>query len=258
MHSHDSESLTTRCSLSFVFFFLTSIQGVFAKNLTVLKQDLVSTISQEIGVLKKSVTTNGVDLTTIKAELNASCGRHCYQGEFASTPCGPNQKTVCSACQSGTFSVGGLPVECTPCTDCSKQSAYESAECSTTKDTGCKPCAVCGTNKWAKNVCTDDSNAHCQTHSTCPSTHFKIASGTPTSDTKCQKAKICEAKKFYQTKVHTTSADSECTKCTVCASAMRTECGATTDRQCGPFLFSGKLSGDNWEPFMWYVHVYLI
>ena len=181
------------------------------------------------------------------------CGRHCYPGEYASTPCGPGgQKTVCSKCTGATFSVGGLPVKCSACSVCTDQQ-YKTTDCTQTSDSECADCSTCPRGQFGSN-CKDAGTSHCKKHKVCPTGQYKSAAGTATSDTVCNRCTPCEAKKFFQIKECSADADAICTRCSICPEGkqIRDECGKTTDRTCGPFVHNGKLSGDGWKPFMWY------
>lgn len=186
------------------------------------------------------------------AELEGHCGRHCYPGEYASTPCSPGQKTVCSECTGATFSVGGLAVECSSCATCTDQQ-YKTKDCTLTSNSKCDDCTRCPAGLWGSN-CKNSGTAHCKKHKVCPSNQYLVTAGTPTSDTVCKPCTVCESKKFFQTKACSATADTTCSPCSTCQAGtqMRDECGKSTDRTCGPFIHNGKLSGDGWKPFMWY------
>jgi len=165
-------------------------------------QKLNASVNQGFAKLQKTIIGLRQQVAVLEQE---TCGRHCYPGEFVTTPCSKNQNTVCGACPKNMFSAGGLVDSCTSCTLCSEVNQYKRTPCVADKDSECGVCKKCPTGKWVFQNCSSATDlSHCKPASTCVvGKTFQIKATTPTSDTVCQKVTPC--KSGYETKTKATA-----------------------------------------------------
>lgn len=214
-------------------------QGVLADKLNETSAQIIDVVKTTLGPLEVSLAAanelaanQGVAIENLQDELNGHCGRHCYVGEYVKTACADGQKTVCAACEDGTYSQGGLLQQCPTCSDCNNRQ-FLTSDCTLTQDTGCTACTPCPEGKFAPKTCTDTETTHCEAHTECTDEQFAKSDGTPWFDTDCVACTECEDG-TWQSKKCLPKKDAVCSNCKTCG---KTEveakaCTATTNTKC--------------------------
>lgn len=210
---------------------LTEQGGIIAAQKTKLE-----TQQTALEKLAASDAVRQAKLEKLAASDAMRCGRPCYPGEHVQQPCTADKPGTCAPCKSSTFSLGGRPAVCTPCTVCNPFQ-FQAAGCSKVLDTQCRACKTCPTSKYAKTRCSDDKTTeHCASVTACKQgVDFQVAAPTLSSDRKCQQCTKGQEGEF-SVSACTTTKNAVWKTCTKCAVITTAACTATKDAVCATFL----------------------
>ena len=178
---------------------------------------------------------------------NAECSA-CPQpgpGEYVAASCTKDAPSILTQCHSPC--TGGM-YEYRPChgdllASLSSPEANASVAPPTTDAGGnalgnrrCKLCSVCGDGQYESAACSVSSDTVCKPISTCnATTEYTVAAATSTSDRQCAGVSECNPDEFVA-QAHTLVVDRKCLPCTSCNSSQyeTASCGpdGSTDRTC--------------------------
>ena len=233
----------------------------------------MDTMRAEISRLRVTTAAQTNNLTSITTRLSAAeddleehCGRHCYPGEYVSTPCADGQNTVCSGCPSETCTTSLFPRHLytlrpppppTPHPHPRLLEQYlppapprlkltlrlslpDSCRPSAQSDSpgglvrGCSNCTACNTRLTITSAaCSASADTLCEPCPICPAGKYAAGTCSGTGTGHCRNHTSCGDNQIVSAR-GTAQADIQCTNCTSCGSGfyVRQECTATTQTVC--------------------------
>lgn len=238
---------------------LSAMTSSFDASLSVAQDTMAtmsSTMESRIQSLLDTTAFQSNIIQSLTARLNATedaidehCGRHCYPGEYVSSPCTESSDTVCSPCTNGTFSPGGLVDSCANCSVCGNHQLQLRA-CTPSSDTVCEECQECPLGTHSATQCSRNSTSHCRPFTNCDDDEYILSPGTSTSDRVCETCSSCGSGQaiLHECSSHRNTVCLTCTTCQAGEIQIR-PCTAGQDRVCqAPF---GGFGG-GWIPFNWW------